>query len=89
MLPPETVSSASATAGDPSCRNWFQTPVTVTASATAPGSKPQARNIPYARAIPTAGPPAGATYVDAVEAWVTVSAGTNLSPGSAAMNGGA
>ena len=68
--------------------SWFQTPVTVTASATGRPLNPQPRSIANDTAMPGAAPP-GATYVDAVDAWVTTNAWRKPSPGSAAIQGGA
>ena len=87
-MPPWTVRSASAITGKPRIANWFQTPVTATASVTALDLKPQRRSIPKDIAIPTAGPP-GATTVSAVDACVTTNACRKRSPGSAAIQGGA
>ncbi len=88
FFPPWTVRRASAITGKPRITNWFQTPVTATASVTAAGLKPHFRSIPNDSAIPTAGPP-GATTVRAVDACVTTNAWRKRSPGSAAIQGGA
>ena len=55
--PPVSVSSASASVGKPRMASWFQTPVSVTASATWSAWKPQANSIAAEIPIPTAGPP--------------------------------
>ena len=68
--------------------SWFQTPVTVTASATGRPLNPQPRNIAKETAMPGAAPP-GATYVEAVDACVTTNAWRKRRPGSAACHGGA
>ena len=85
---PVNVSSTSARVGKASMESWFQMPVSATASPTAALTKPQARSIANESAIPTATPP-GATYVEAVEAWVTTNAWRKRRPGSAAIHGGA
>ena len=59
--------------GKPRIASWFQTPISVTASATAPPSKCQARSIAKETAMPGAAPP-GATYVEAVDACVMTNA---------------
>ena len=59
--------------GKPRIASWFQTPTTVTASATAPLSKCQPRSIAKDTATPGAAPP-GAMYVDAVDACVITNA---------------
>ncbi len=74
--------------GKASIASWFQTPVRATARPTAGLANPHARSIVNESAIPTA-TPAGATYVEAVEAWVTTNAWRKRRPGSAAIQGGA
>ena len=54
---PARVSSPSATAGAASMNSWFQTPMSVTASATADPANPQPISIAAEIPIPTAAPP--------------------------------
>ena len=82
------MSNHNAIGGKPKMMSWFQTPVTVTASATGRPLNPQPRSIAKETAMPGAAPP-GATYVDAVEACVTTNAWRKPRPGSAACHGGA
>ena len=84
----ESVSRATATIGNASIANWFQMPVTASASVTGRPVNPQPRSIPYDTPMPTAAPP-GSTKVDAVEACVSTNACRNRSPGSDACHGGA
>jgi hypothetical protein len=69
-------------------RNWLQRLTSVSARVISRFGKPHVRNIPNDAPIPTAGP-AGITSESAVEAWVSSSARTKRSPGSAATQGGA
>ena len=50
-------SMSTATTGNTRFASWFHTPVSATARATGPDSKPQARRRPYEPAIPTIPPP--------------------------------
>ena len=70
--------------GKPRITNWFQTPVTTTASPTGRPLKPQARSIANDVAMPTAAPP-GATIESADDARVTRAACRYRRPGSAAI----
>ena len=81
-------SSITAMTGRRRFASWFQMPVSVTARATSLEPKPHVRRRPYEPAMPTM-PPPGATYVNAVEAWVNGSACRNRRPGRATIHGGA